>query len=203
MTRFFLSCPAHYFESMKPNPSILSKLSAIGADAAKQYEDDCAEWASIEHLGDCGAPSKDTRQGKHPEFIPGTGFADGERVATCEPDVYFDDAPEAGDERREMLARMLDFLTGDSLEPEQIGRRLLLLASLTGAGRAAELTNLELAGLLKVSPGRVSQIKSNLENSAELNNFATRRTRGKAAQLKAKSRFQNCDEGQKLKSTPL
>lgn len=187
---------------MKPDSLVLTKLAEISPEAATQYLADCGEWASIEHLGDCGAPPKDTRQGKHPEFIPGTGFADGCRVATVEPQIFFDDEPEAGDERRELLGRMLDFLTGDSLEPEQIGRRLLLLASLTGAGRAAELTNLELAGLLKVSPGRVSQIKSSLENSAELNNFATRRTRGKAAQIKAKSRFQNCDMARKTKVRP-
>lgn len=117
-------------------------------------------------------------------------FEDGQPVQVQWPAVYDEPEDDVGALRREVIARLLEFLAADSLDPLAIGKRLLLLANLTGVGRAGQFTGDELAALFGVTPGRISQLKAQIL-SADFLNRKTRALRGKAAQRRAAAKVRS------------
>jgi hypothetical protein len=96
----------------------------------------------------------------------------GSPVATV--DFAYPDEPEAQEPgmltaddaarlRRETITRFLTFLTTKAKEPGVIGRRAMLLAYVIGIAGGAK-SQKELADILKISEGRVSQLLKKIRN---------------------------------------
>ena len=77
-------------------------------------------------------------------------------VQTCDPREDVDDEIQGSRHRREIISRLLGWTVQGSTSPEQIGRRLLLLAFIIRAPEAPA-SQRELARRLKVSEAAVSK----------------------------------------------
>jgi hypothetical protein len=127
-----------------------------------------------------------------PDIAPEMPLAFDEQGRAFEDFAAVIEPPAPDDDRaavREVIGEFLRILTDDDLDPTAIGKRLLLLASLFGVGRAGQLTGDELAELFGVKKARLSQLKS--ETAKQFPGFKTLLIKGKTAQCRAATKLQD------------
>lgn len=116
--------------------------------------------------------SQDHRRGYH-ATTPGLGYENGAVVPVTMPEADGEDAELAAvpDDvarvRREVIRRLLNFLTADEAAALAVGRRVILLVHLLGGDRAK--TQRELARRLGLSFGRISQMLNALKRCIRKN----------------------------------